>query len=85
MGPGISVVPYIPVPIGGVGSETLVRDMIDLDCWILSTGAGHNSYLSDSREMFWRLVLDPARGGGGGGGFCLNWGGAFKNCAPPTK
>ncbi len=63
MGPGISVVPYIPVPIGGVGSETLVRDMIDLDCWILSTGAGHNSCLPDSREMFWRLVLDPARGG----------------------
>jgi hypothetical protein len=63
MGPGISVMPYIPVPIGGVGSETLVRDMIDLDCWILSTGAGHNSCLPDSRELFWRLVLDPARGG----------------------
>jgi len=63
MGPGISVMPYIPVPIGGVGSDTLVRDMIDLDCWILSTGAGHNSCLPDSREMFWRLVLDPARGG----------------------
>jgi hypothetical protein len=63
MGPGISVVPYIPVPIGGVGSDTLVRDMIDLDCWILSTGARHNSCLADSRETFWRLVLDPARGG----------------------
>ncbi len=38
MGPGITVMPYVPVPIGGGGSETLVRDMIDLDCWILSTG-----------------------------------------------
>jgi hypothetical protein len=63
MGPGITVMPYVPVPIGGVGSETLVRDMIDLDCWILSTGAGHNNCLPDSREMFWRLALDPARGG----------------------
>jgi hypothetical protein len=63
MGPGISILPYIPVPIGGVGSDTLVRDMIDLDCWILSTEAGHNSCLPDSREMFWRLVLDLARGG----------------------
>jgi hypothetical protein len=63
MGPGINVLPYIPIPIGGVGSDTLVRDMIDLDCWILSTGAGHNSCLPDSREMFWRMVLDPARGG----------------------
>jgi hypothetical protein len=28
MGPGINVLPYIPVPIGRVGSDTLVRDMI---------------------------------------------------------
>jgi hypothetical protein len=66
MGPGISVMSYIPVPIGVVGSETLVRDMIDLNCWIVSSGAGHNSCLPDSREMFWRLVQDLAGGGGGG-------------------
>jgi hypothetical protein len=63
MGPGINVLPYIPVPIGGVGSDTLVRDMIDLDCWIVSSGAGHNSCLPDSREAIWRIVLAPEQGG----------------------
>jgi hypothetical protein len=62
MGPGISVLPYVPVPIGGVGSDTLVRDMLDLDCWIISSGAGHNNCLPDSREAFWRIVLAPERG-----------------------
>ena len=63
MGPGINVLPYIPVPIGGVGSDTLVRDMIDLDCWIVSSGAGHNNCLPDSREVIWRIVLAPEQGG----------------------
>jgi hypothetical protein len=49
MGPGITLMPYVPVPIGGVGCETLVRDMMDLDCWIISTGAGYNNCLLDSR------------------------------------
>ncbi len=38
MGPGINVIPLLPIPVGGIGSETLLRDMMDLDCWIVSTG-----------------------------------------------
>jgi hypothetical protein len=60
MGPGINVIPLLPVPVGGIGSETLIRDMMDLDSWIVSTGAGQ---ASDSRDTFWRVVLGAGRGG----------------------
>ncbi len=40
VGSGINVIPMLPVPVGGIGSETLIRDMMDLDRWIVSTGAG---------------------------------------------
>jgi hypothetical protein len=36
--------------------------MLDLDCWIISSGAGHNNCLPDSREAFWRIVLALERG-----------------------
>jgi hypothetical protein len=54
VGPGVNVIPFVLVPIGGIGSETLARDMMDLDSWIVSTG---------SWDTFWRVVL--ANGGGG--------------------
>jgi hypothetical protein len=31
VGPGVKVIPLLPVPVGGIGSETLIRDMMDLD------------------------------------------------------
>jgi hypothetical protein len=63
VGPGINVIPLLPVPVGGIGSETLILDMMDLDSWIVSTGAGHAAGLPDSRDTFWRVVLEPGRGG----------------------
>jgi hypothetical protein len=63
VGPGVNVIPFVPVPIGGIGSETLARDMMDLDSWIVSTGAGQATGLPDTRDAFWRIVL--ANGGGG--------------------
>jgi len=62
VGPGVNVIPFVPVPIGGIGSETLARDMMDLDSWIVSTGAGQATGLPDTRDAFWRMVL---AGGGG--------------------
>ncbi len=63
VGPGVNVIPFVPVPVGGIGSETLARDMIDLDSWIVSTGAGQATGLPDTRDAFWRIIL--ANGGGG--------------------
>jgi hypothetical protein len=31
VGPGVNVILLLPVPVGGIGSETLVHDMMDLD------------------------------------------------------
>ncbi len=55
---------------GGEGSETSIRDMLDVDNWKASTEAGQQS-LSDYRAVFWRIVL--ASGGGGGGGSTPPW------------
>ncbi len=63
VGPGINVIPLLPIPVGGIGSETLLRDMMDLDCWIVSTGAGQATGLPDSRDAFWRVVREEGMGG----------------------
>jgi hypothetical protein len=71
VGPGVNVIPFVPVPIGGIGSETLTqtRDMMDLDSWIVSTGAGQATGLPDTRDALWKVVL--ANEGGGGGEYIL--------------
>ncbi len=63
VGLGVNVIPLLPIPVGGIGSETLIRDMMDLDSWIVSTGAGQAAGLPDSRDTFWRVVLEAGRGG----------------------
>ncbi len=69
VGPGVNVIPFVPVPIGGIGSgggigsETLARDMMDLDSWIESTGAGQATGLPDTRDALWRVVLANGVGG----------------------
>jgi hypothetical protein len=62
VGPGVNVIPLLPVPVGGIGSETLIRDMMDLDSWIVSTGAGQAAGLPDSRDTFWRVVIEAGKG-----------------------
>jgi hypothetical protein len=63
VGPGVNVIPFVPAPIGGIGTETLARDVMDLDCWIVSNGAGQATGLPDTRDTFWRVVLAGAGGG----------------------
>jgi hypothetical protein len=65
VGPGVNVIPLLPIPVGGIVWETLVRDMMDLDCWIVSTGARQATGLPDSRDAFWRVVREEGMGGGG--------------------
>jgi hypothetical protein len=60
VGPGVNVIPLLPVPVGGIGSETLLRDMMDLDCWIVSTGAGQ---AGGSRDAFWQVIREEGMGG----------------------
>jgi hypothetical protein len=55
----------VPIPVGGIGSETLVQDMMDLHSWIVSTGAWQSTELPATMDGFWRVILDPGRGGGG--------------------
>jgi hypothetical protein len=64
VGPGVNVIPFVPVPIGGIGSETLTRDMMDLDSLIVSTGAGQATGLPDTRDALWKVVLANEGGGG---------------------
>jgi len=63
VGPGINVIPLLTVQVRGIDSETIIRDMIDLDSWIVSTGAGQAAGLPDARDIFWRVVLEAGRGG----------------------
>ncbi len=66
VGPGVNVIPFVPVPIGGIGSETLARDMMDLEldrvhwCWAGHWSARHQGRLLEGGLCQW--------GGGGGGG-----------------
>jgi hypothetical protein len=63
VGPDVNVIPLLPALVGGIGSETLIWDMMDLDSWIVTTGAGQAAGLPDSRDTFWRVVLGAERGG----------------------
>jgi hypothetical protein len=63
VGLGVNVIPFVPVPIGGIGSETLARNMMDLDSWIVSTGAGQATGLPDTRDAFWKVFFAREEGG----------------------
>ncbi len=42
VGPGVNMIPLLPIPVGGIGSETLIRDMMVLDSWTVHwIRAGH--------------------------------------------
>jgi hypothetical protein len=62
-GRGVEAVPLITVPLGGIGPATILRDLFDLDAWLLRTGKGAGMQFSKTKESFWGL----ARSGGGGG------------------
>jgi hypothetical protein len=66
---GCSVAHYVPVPLGGVWSEALVRDIYDLDSWLRNNAFSNQAPFPKSREKFWEIVRaenhDEAAGNSG--------------------
>ena len=52
VGDGVNVMPFVPIPLGGVGREDVVWSMVDLDAWITSTSQGQSYALGGTREVF---------------------------------
>jgi hypothetical protein len=64
---GCTVAHTVHFPLGGVASESLVRDIFDLDSWLRSGMAGLMLSLPKSRDQFWKIVrrdsdFSPAQG-----------------------
>jgi hypothetical protein len=60
-GGGATVIPYVPIPLAGITSDELLRDMIDLDSWIIGSGLGDLYTLQATRALFWdTLGLDAS-------------------------
>ena len=56
VGPGVTTTPYVPVTLGGLLAEDLIRDLMDFDSWLLGSGLGELQTLPATREMFWETV-----------------------------
>jgi hypothetical protein len=52
---GCNVIHMVPVPLGGIKSANLIRDLYDLDCW-LRNSVSNLQALTGSRECFWNIV-----------------------------
>jgi hypothetical protein len=55
---GCSVAHVVHVPLGGVQSDGLIRDLYDLDSWLRSGIISTAASLPASRECFWRLAVE---------------------------
>jgi hypothetical protein len=53
VGTGTEVVPFVPVPLGGIGGAERVRDLFDLDSWILGSRLRLGVLLRESRSILW--------------------------------
>jgi hypothetical protein len=60
LGAGVSIVPYIPVPIAGIQSAELVARLADLDSWIITAMPQPNIALPDSRNNLWSIFNDAS-------------------------
>ncbi len=60
VGVGADIIPFVPVPQGGVDDPDLVRALYDLDTWIC---AGPGVSLVGPREVFWDVVANRLVGG----------------------
>jgi len=58
VGKGVNVMPFVPIPLGGVGREYVVRSMMDLKAWITSSSKGQSYALVGTRVLFWRTVVE---------------------------
>ena len=53
VGPGVDIVPLVYVPMHGLESGSLIRNMMDLDAWFLTVQGGGRTVLPKTRETFW--------------------------------
>ncbi len=61
-GGGVEVVPFVPVPVCGLGGGGLVRDLFDLDAWILGSTLGPGIQLEGTRRAFWDVMGSAGSG-----------------------
>jgi len=52
VGQGVNVMPFVPIPLGNMGREDVVRSMMDLDAWITSLSQGQSYALGWTTELF---------------------------------
>jgi hypothetical protein len=55
---GCSVTHNVIVPLGGIDSEGLIRDLYDLDCWLRSGAVSTFLSLPNARAKLWTVVRD---------------------------
>jgi hypothetical protein len=61
-GPSVEVVPFVPVPVAGIGGGGRIREILDLDSWIAGSGLGPGVLLDGARRAFWEVVLEAGEG-----------------------
>jgi hypothetical protein len=64
VGVGVGVVPYVPVPLGGIEDGVTICALFDLDSWILGTCLNPGAQLGGARDVFWKTVSGAVAGGG---------------------
>ncbi len=62
----VEVIPLVPVPIAGLGGGGLLRDIFDLDSWIMGSGGVLGNTLQKSRAAFWKMCKAELGEGEGG-------------------
>jgi hypothetical protein len=61
-GPSVEVIPFVPVPVAGIGGGGRIREIFDLDSWIACSGLGPGVLLDGARRAFWEVVLGAGEG-----------------------
>jgi len=61
-GGGVDVLPLVGVPMHGLESASLIRNLMDLDAWLLAVQGGGRTALPKSRETFWGVLTEGVGG-----------------------
>jgi hypothetical protein len=57
-----SVTHVVFVPLGGLETAGLIRDLYDLDCWLRKSGSGSGPSLPETRRKLWQLLTESNNG-----------------------
>jgi hypothetical protein len=53
-----SITHVVFVPLGGLETAGLIRDLYDLDCWLRRSGSGSSHSLPETRRKLWQLLTE---------------------------